>query len=281
MLSTFVALFLSYVFYRSQVPIYVVESKILLRDPSHSTGNEKILDALGGAQTPKIIDNELAVLTSSRLLEQVVKSLDLYASVYNEGKVREEELYGSGSPIWFHAVQKDNISPSQKYYFKIDWKNEQVFINNKWVPFDSSVFLGNTLYQMEVNRFYSHNGAGKNFYVQFSSIEDAAASIAGALKMAALTTKSTVIDVKISTPIPQEGEDILLQLFQIYNDNSIDEENQAAAKTLAFIDSRLGIVDRQLDSVERSMEAYESVNSIYNLSSQAEGLFSRCKTIRY
>ncbi len=84
---------------------------ILLKDPNNNEVDQKILDASGGGtgnnESNKTVDNELIVLTSSGLVGQVVKDLDLYASVFNEGKVREEELYGSNSPIWFHALQKD------------------------------------------------------------------------------------------------------------------------------------------------------------------------------
>ena len=74
---------ISFIFLRSQVPIYVVNAKVLLKDPNKNTGDSKILDALNIFSEKKIVDNEILVLKSSSIIQKVVKSLDLYATVYN------------------------------------------------------------------------------------------------------------------------------------------------------------------------------------------------------
>ena len=68
-------------------------AKVLLKDPQKNGGESKVLDALNIFSEKKIVENEIIVLRSSLILEKVVKSLDLYASVYNEGRLRIEELY--------------------------------------------------------------------------------------------------------------------------------------------------------------------------------------------
>jgi chemotaxis response regulator CheB len=50
-----------------------------------------VLDALNIFSEKKIVENEIIVLRSSSLMQEVVKSLDLYATVFNEGKVQREE----------------------------------------------------------------------------------------------------------------------------------------------------------------------------------------------
>ncbi|MBI3883975.1 MAG: hypothetical protein HY305_07165, partial [Sphingobacteriales bacterium] len=237
-------------------------------DPSKGGGDSKVLEALNIFGDKKIVENELLVLRSSVLIQEVIAELDLYGSVFNEGKVRKEELYGNNSPVKFIAVDKSNLSSNGKFYFKVDWKNEVIFINNKYVRFDSTVLLGNNLYKLEVNQFYSRNLIGKNYYVVFSGIEQAANVIASKLKAAPISNASTVIEAKLETETPEKAKDILIKLFDIYKRNGIAEKNQIAVKTLVFIDSRLRFITAQLDSVEHDIQSLKSKEAITDISNQ-------------
>src|SRR5437764_12010449 len=79
---------ISYVYLRAQVPIFVSQAKVLLKDPNKGSGDSKVLDALNIFSEKKIVDNEILVLKSSNITQEVVRDYDLYASVYNQGKVR-------------------------------------------------------------------------------------------------------------------------------------------------------------------------------------------------
>ena len=75
-----IALSVSYIYLRSQVPIYVANAKVLLKDPNKGSGDSKVLDALNIFSEKKIVDNEILVLKSSSIVQHVVRELDLYAS---------------------------------------------------------------------------------------------------------------------------------------------------------------------------------------------------------
>ena len=268
-ITTALSLAVTFVYLRSQVPIYVASAKVLLKDPNKGSGDSKILDALNIFGDKKIVENEIVVLRSTNLMQEVVRELNLYASVYNEGKVRVEELYKENSPVYFLTSQTENINPSKKY-FTVDWNRNSVIIDNKTVHFNDSVLLNNTVYLIEANPTYNKTLTGKNYYVQFNTIEGAAGGIIGDLKANAISNQSTVIDIKLETPVPPKGIDILTKLFEVYNSTGIDDKNQTAARTLAFIDNRLGLVTSQLDSVERGVESYKSRNQVIDLSAQGQ-----------
>src|SRR6476659_3080604 len=97
---------IAYIYLRAEVPIYVATAKVLLKDPNKGSGDSKVLDALNIFSEKKIVENEILVLRSSGIMQEVVRSLDLYATAYNQGKVRLEELYGENSPIRFIALAK-------------------------------------------------------------------------------------------------------------------------------------------------------------------------------
>ena len=269
LITTSIGLTISWFYLRSQTKIYVASAKVLLKDPQKGGGDSKVLDALNIFSEKKIVENEIIVLRSSSILEEVVRDLDLYSSVYNQGKVRTEELYKDNSPVWFVSDNKDSINGAGKHFFSVDWSNSSLKIDGQMVPFNSPVNFGGTNYQVIPNPGYNRTLTGKNYYVVFNTVSGAAGAIGGSLSAAATSNTSTVIEVKIETPVPEKGVDILNKLFEVYNKAAVNDKNQIAAKTLKFIDGRLNFVIGQLDSVEKNIENYKTRESIYNLGDQA------------
>lgn len=115
---------------------------------------------------------------------------------------------------------------------------------------------------IELNKNYNQNVKGKNFYVTFTSPIGAAGSIIGGLRISPYSYSSTILNVTLSTPVPQKGRDILSRLFVIYNREAVAEKNQIADKTMNFIDERLIMVTSQLDSVERSKASFQTRTSV-------------------
>lgn len=265
-----VAMGIAIVMLRSQVPVYVSNAKVLLKDPNKGSGDSKVLDALNIFSEKKIVDNEILVLKSASIVQKVVKSLNLYSSVYNEGKIKLEELYGQNSPFTLETQLEDSIAGSRKYFFSINWQNRVIKIDNQVVPFDSMVVLDNIPYRILINNKYNKTLTGKKYFLTISSVADVARGISGGIRAAPLSNVSTVLDIKFETPVPEKGEAILSKLFQVYNAEGIEDKNLIASKTLRFIENRLQLVINQLDSVERNIVSYQSKEALFSAGSQGE-----------
>lgn len=272
-----ISMTISYVYLRSQTRIYIASAKVLLKDPQKNGGDSKVLDALNIFSEKKIVENEIIVLRSNSIMQQVVKELNLYTTIYNKGNVQTEELYGTGSPVVFESEQKDSINGGGKYNFDINWKNNTIEIAGQSIPFGGKLNINNTIYDVKINPLYPSFITGKNFYVVFNTVAGAAGSIIGSLKATPLSYNSTVIDLGIETPVPEKGVKILNKLFEIYNIAGIDDKNQIATKTLRFIDDRLNTVAGQLDSVEKNIETYKSRESASDLGAQSSLYFENVK----
>ena len=199
-----ISMFVAFVDLRSQVPVYVASARALLKDPQKGGGDSKVLEALNIFGEKKIVDNEIVVLRSSDLMKEVVKQLDLYAPVYNKGNVRTEELYKSNSPLEFIALDKENFNLWGTYFFSVNWKKKVVAIDNKIVPFDSTVIIGGHAIRLAINHDYNTNVVGKNYFVRFMSAGGAAGSIVGGLKISPYSYSSTILNVSLETPVPEK-----------------------------------------------------------------------------
>src|SRR5690606_17468802 len=98
-----ISLSISYIYLRSQTKVYVASAKVLIKDPNRGSDG-KVLDAMNIFNEKKSIENEIIIMRSSSIVQQVVKELDLYATVYNKGNVQTEELFDDNSPIKFIAL---------------------------------------------------------------------------------------------------------------------------------------------------------------------------------
>src|SRR5699024_8941330 len=75
-------------------PIYSAKASIIIKDESGRGAGSELLEELGIAKSGTgDFDNELGILSSRRLMREVVKSLDLHIQFYLEGEVRNIELY--------------------------------------------------------------------------------------------------------------------------------------------------------------------------------------------
>ena len=254
MLAIFLAISfsISFIYLRSQTKIYVAAAKVLLKDPQKGGGDSKVLDALNIFSEKKIVENEILVLKSTSIMQDVVKQLDLYTTLYNEGKVQTEELYGTNAPLYFEALNKDSINGGGKLALDVDWKNNTITLDKTTYGFNSIVHVAGTGYRIIINKDYNKNAAGKNYSVIFNTSAGAAGGIIGGLGAVAISYSSTVINLDIKTPVPEKGIAILNKLFEVYNIAGINDKNEIAQRTLKFVDDRLSKVTAELDSVERN-----------------------------
>ena len=178
------------------------------------------------------------------------------------------------SPVKFVALDKGSFNLYGTYFFSVDWEKKIIEIDNKNVPFDSTVVLGKNVIRLKVNHGYNPNVIGKNYFVQFLPPSSAAGAIVGSLKIAPYSYSSTILNISLETPVPEKGRDILNKLLEIYNINGVQDKNEISEKTLHFIDDRLGIVASQLDSVERNIAGFQAKTSAVDLGTQATAYFT-------
>ncbi len=66
------------------VPAYRATATILVKDQNKGVEDSKTIESLDAVRAKKIVENEMEVISSRELIAQVVKTLRLYAPVYEE-----------------------------------------------------------------------------------------------------------------------------------------------------------------------------------------------------
>jgi capsular exopolysaccharide synthesis family protein len=258
---------------RYKMPVYQTTATLLIKDDKKTPGTDDMMQAFDMFGSKKNVENEVEVLQSKTLMQEVVKNLHLYAPTFIEGRVAIQSAYEL-SPIIIEAKEPDSLHSVSKIPFNYDESRSIVNINdvnfpmNQWVstPYGILRFLPNKYYKRSSGR---DNEKG-NYYFSLASVKNAANSILGQVKITPSSKESTVIDLSIEGEVPKRGEDILNELLVVYKRAAILDKNVLAANTLKFINERLGYVESDLDSVEGNLQRFKAQNRITDISVQGQ-----------
>ncbi|MEN9334187.1 MAG: hypothetical protein RLY35_1367 [Bacteroidota bacterium] len=263
---------LGYLVIRYTSPTYMISSKILIKDEKKTgVGSASSLlsefDLFGGK---KIVENELEILKSRPIVEEVVEQTHCNVYVYRDGKVRDA-LQGPDFPVEFVPLNPDSIQDAKKLiYLRFD--RDHLILNEESFPIKDSIYWNkgkaseSFLVKVDVNRL--GKVLNEEYFVHTQNVKSEVKSILDNLTLATTNKNTSVIELRLETKNVKRGEQILNHLVEAYANAAIADKRQIAEFTLHFIEDRLSLVTSQLDSVERDIESYKVENNIVDLSQQ-------------
>jgi capsular exopolysaccharide synthesis family protein len=260
-------------------PAYETTADLLIKDEKKGSDDGKMLESLNIFTTKKIVEDEIEVLQSQTLMKEVVRNLHLYAPVFAQGRLKATPAYVT-SPIQLEILGFDSLyKEHQKAYidkqpFRMDSSTGEVIINNKAYPMNEWVSLPNTavLVRFTPNPHYTPNTSKiptGPLYFSLINPKVMTSNLAHGLGVAAANKLSSVVTLTLRDEIPQRGEDILNELIRVYNHASINDKNQLAINTLAFVEKRLQHVKTELDSAEATIQHFKTQNGGADLGEQS------------
>jgi tyrosine-protein kinase Etk/Wzc len=259
--------FLGVVYVKLQTPQYKIETDLLIKPDNKSSSNSQndLLKDLDLFSSDKIIDNEIQILKSKTLIENVVKELKLETSYFGDEKIKKKEIYGD-LPLEVHL-----ITPSSKAY-QTDLPIR--LLNEKEVEVNGKKFAINGPIQTDAGTIeVKPTGTGsfkKLLHIKFNYIEDLVQNYSANLKIDPASKQATVLIITLEDPVPQKGMDFLNRLVTEYNRAALTDKNKVTSNTLTFIQGRIGVIATELGRVEKNVELYKSNNEITDISSESQ-----------
>src|SRR5690242_8111478 len=266
----------AWLYLRYKQPVYQTTGTLLIKDDKNATPASELQDAFDMFGAKKNVENEIEVLQSKTLMQEVVTDLHLYAPVYIAGRVIHQSGY-LRSPVFIEAKQPDSLIGVKEVHFKVNSKKNIVLIHdtayqiNQWQssPYGILMFKSNPNYHAP-NDYLVTEDSSPDYFFSIIPVKKAANQISSRLNISPSSKESTVIDLSIESTVPKEGEDILNELLRVYKQASILDKNQLAGNTLKFVNERLAIVSNDLDSVENQLQNFKAKNRITDISAQGQ-----------
>ncbi|MFV0390505.1 MAG: GumC family protein [Paludibacteraceae bacterium] len=278
-LFAIIALGLAFVKNRSYVENYQSTGTIII-DGSRNYGSSAFMQGFGVQSGYRNVDNQVVMLTSYDLISHVLDSIPFMATDYiSIGRFNTRNLYKT-SPIF---ITPDYIAPgAYGKLFKLslkadgsytitneDGENKRLNVKGQLgIPLQHNLFfmtvelMGTTIPDREIFfRFRDKNSLINDFMSR--------------LKPAYIVEGSSVLGVSLESATPERDIDFINKLFDVFLTENLERKNDAASKTINFIDQQLNVVSESLAESEGAMTQFRRSNQIVDLSSHSSGILGK------
>jgi tyrosine-protein kinase Etk/Wzc len=251
---------------------YGATAEILIK-PQKNAFKDALSASLSTGPSKDEIANEIEVLSSSRLINDVIGKLNIDISYFIEGRIKTGEIY-KGKPFLVDGKVLDatfygapffvNILDNQKYklslefgaykYSKIHKFGEPV-VNDKFsliINSDSTIVGKNSVNLAETRYLFRINDRAYLVKKYKQSLQ------------LSMGEEATVIEAFIEDEVPEKAVDFLKVLTEMYLENSVSVQKEINENTLAFIDGQLKEVEDILNGVESNLEQFQRSRNAVN-----------------
>jgi len=278
--SLVICMILGVLYLKTATPVYEVSSTVLLKDDKKGGGVAELgaLKDLGLMDVQNNVDNELEILKTSNLTEQVVRDLGLYVSYTGIGTFNNKVLYGASCPIQIYLPNAvlDSLNESIEFEITMIPKDGFEFSGTyngsdykvKAASTDSTVMLpsGKLYFRRTGIKLQSAMTVGVNIQSPLKKADDYLKRIT-----MDLTSKTTsVVNINLKTTNIVLGKAFLNKLIEVYNHEDMKDQNMVATNTDVFVETRLDSLSKELKRVESQVENYKQQQGLTDIQSEAD-----------
>ncbi|MDR2448586.1 MAG: polysaccharide biosynthesis tyrosine autokinase [Prevotellaceae bacterium] len=252
-------------------PQYRVQASILIKDDkkmgSGAGAGISMLEELDLFSSKKVVENEIEILRSYTLMEEVVKDLNLQVVYMVRDGLRKKELYDN-SPVKIEVISSTEVLYEKPLL--LQFEDDRLLIDGKLYPKNALITESFGSIRTTVNDPLLPLWKEKTIEVTIAPREAVIEDLRENLAVETSAKGTSVINLSLLSSVPQQGQDILNHLITVYNKAAIVDKNNLAGNTLAFIDGRLELLSGDLQDAEQKVEEYKSAQGITDISTEAE-----------
>lgn len=245
-----------------ELPSYQISGTVLIEEDKSAGAIEGGIRGVN-IKVGNTLGNEIQMLKSRNIMEEVVRELTLEVSYKSIGEYKDIDLYYD-TPVQLNF--SDNIE-------SLAWKNIDIEVldtSSFVLTFDGQEpqnhLFGDPFILQGISFVMNRTERpldSQNRKIQISILprQYVAQQFSNNLGLMRIEN-SDLIQFSIAQEVPQKGIDIINKLIEIFFRKSLDEKKKQASNTLMFIEERLKYVTDELFNVEKSMEIYKVNNDI-------------------
>lgn len=261
--------------YYKTTRIYGAEAKVLIT-PTKNAFKDALSTSLPLGPNKEEVSNEIQILSSTKLVSEAIKKLNLDISYYIKGRLKTGEVYKGtpfsvdgkildenfyGIPFNLRIINKDSYSleiktndysynkvlkfgdpvVTDKFSIIINGKQESILKNSKFSEFQYVFVINN------------HGYLVKKYKNALSLEKDEDAS---------------VININIADEVEEKAVDFLDTLTNLYINYSISVARGINENSLKFIEAQLKDYEDQLNGVETSLVEYQQQSGAIDVANQ-------------
>jgi capsular exopolysaccharide synthesis family protein len=281
-----ICLSLAVVYLKITKPTYEIKASLLIKEDNVNNSNSRsgiALQELNIVSQSRIVDNEVEVLKSRRLMVQLVDDLQLWVDYLSNKKIGKMNLYGE-SPV------KIIFS---KYGEMIDGKQIVVYIKNansyfvtlegkQPIEYQFDKPVSNVLGDFVVTKTdLAKQYYDKSIILSLKDFESTVNNYQKSIEIAVVNKKSPTISLTLTDAVRERGKEVLNHLIAIYNVATFAEKNRLTKTTMQYIDSTLISITKDLSDVDGLSEEFKSKRGITDISLESRIALEKAQVNNY
>lgn len=268
-LSLAIAMIIAWFYVQSKQPVYSRSASIMIR--SNVDEADKTLKRLGLTETPTNLVNEILLMNTAVIAEEVVRRLDLDVEYTADGPFYDRVIYGRELPL---NVRFFDLGDREKASVDVNLKADGSVLLSNLQRGDThfrdktlQLRLGDTL-QSPLGRLavipspYYKPESTCQLHVFRRNMPGSSWLVRSRTRAELRDPNSTVIDIRYRDLSPYRADDVLSTMVTVYNEQWMMERNRKIVSTNEFIRERLAAIEQELGSVEQDISNYKSENLI-------------------
>ena len=286
LLSILICVFSAMIYLRYTTPVYQVSVKMLIKDEENRRPSSQMLSNMrdfGFISNSTGIENEIEILQSKILAEEVVKNLKLYTEYYSDGRIKKVLMYQT-QPI---NVDIDPLSLSKMddtlkiVNMSITREKSKYVVNGTVQAGNSEREFSTSFTTMPAARkisagtltFTSIAGRkmqeGETMHVNISPVTMVASRYVGSLSVEPTSKVTSIALLTVKDINAKRAQDFLKELAECYNGQANADKNEIARKTELFINDRMEKINAELGMTEGQIESFKRSHNMTNMSIDA------------
>ena len=269
------------VYLRYAIPNYQISSLLLIKDDKDAGANNDILKQLDLFTVSKEVENEIEIIKSKTLIQEVVNRLNLDISQKNVGKIISREVYYTRPVI----ISTNDINESfyGKPYFLSFPDNKNFLLEDQ----ETQEIIKGEIGEIQKNKIgvfkvtptkYFKKELNKSLEIIFLNPNHVITEIGSKLKIESSSNNSSVLKITFTSTVPDKGKDIINTLVKVYNEESLKDKNQTVKNSIDFINERLKLIVVELNDVEGNVENFKSTQGLTDITGEASLFLENVKT---
>ncbi len=279
-----ISLAAAYLINRYSTRIYPVRASIIIKENEESAG-AKFLYNNELVNPYRNFLNEIYIMKSYPLLQEVIEDLGFQVSYYREGEILTTEYYDPNFPIKFKAVKGGKMPYGMSMYFQV---KDEVTFSLQYIS-DNDNHSGKEFYALPFNDTIHVNGfelfvskessakelIGKRFVIQFNNSLALAKQYSARLSATWAALGASVVNLDINGPIAQKEIDFLNKFIERYQSYDVEKKNKVATMAMRFLEEQLVVIGDSLKIYEDQVENFKRRNMITELADETNRLYSK------
>ena len=219
------------------------------------------------------LENEIELLSSYPILNQVIQKLNLSTSFYAVGDIMTSRLVEF--PFDFEQlILSDTIQ--EELVFEIYFNDNGIEINDiekdttyLFNTYNTYTISHNLPFNISWDKSSALSSNEESYELIFSNTKSTVNRLKKQLSISMIGKKSDIITLKIEGASTEYSERILNAIIDVFNQDGIVDRQMVHKRTIDFVNKRYILLSNELDSIEIEKQLYKLKNNLIDITANS------------